>query len=402
MIRTYEFACKLNKTTADGLNRESGRIYTETLVWHYRIYRRAGIWLPPSIGERLNDFLGGQTTLHAHSRDAAQQGFYKACKVAKANRGIGAKYPNKRKFYRTTVWKNTGIRLRDGKLLLARARDIDPIIVALPNQLRGLPKQAFLEIRLVYNQSSRKYCWHAVIEDSTQPNEPTGDKILAIDLGEIHPMAVANENGEVVIVTARELRAVNQYRHKRLASLQSRLSKCKKDSRLEKKLKRRKAKFLAKNKRQARDIEHKITRAVTNYAKSQDASRVVVGDIRDIADGKRLRANAQQKISGWSHGKQVDYLTYKLAEDGIELARQDESWSSKTCPCCGAINKPNGRNYKCSACGFVGHRDGSAACNQESKALFGCYSRIQPTSIMYLRPFNRRSSSSGHLASRLA
>ena len=44
---------------------------------------------------------------------------------------------------------------------------------------------------------------------------------------------------------------------------------------------------------------------------------------------------------------------------------------------------------------------GSAACNQESKALYGCYSRIQPVSTRYLRPFNRRSSSLRHGASSL-
>src|SRR5512140_1249405 len=111
MIRTHVFPCSLPKDVADRLNRESGRIYTSVLVEHFRILRHSDHWLSPGSGEKLNDYLSG-TFLHAHSRDAAQQGFYKACKTAKAQRAAGrgpARYPHHLKIYRTTYWKNTGI-----------------------------------------------------------------------------------------------------------------------------------------------------------------------------------------------------------------------------------------------------------------------------------------------------
>src|SRR6516165_8932360 len=122
MLSTVQFPCSLPKAEADVLNAESGRIYTDMLVQHYRRYRKQGVWLSQKCGERLEDALGGPTTLHAHSRDAAQQGFYKACKTAKACRELGlqVRYPHKRKHFRTTIWKRAGIRLKDGKLLLAR------------------------------------------------------------------------------------------------------------------------------------------------------------------------------------------------------------------------------------------------------------------------------------------
>jgi putative transposase len=118
-----------------------------------------------------------------------------------------------------------------------------------------------------------------------------------------------------------------------------------------------------------------------------------VGDVRDIGNGKRLNTNAQQKVSGWSHGRQIQYLTYKLEALGIALERQSEAYSSKTCPCCGVHNKPKGRQYRCARCGFVGHRDAVGATNQVSKAVHGAYGRVQPTTTMYRRPFRRRSSS---------
>jgi len=390
MICTHKFPCTLLRDTADALNRESGRVYTETLVWQYRIYRRKGIWLSPGASERLGDCLSG-TTLHAHSRDAAQQAFHKACKTAKANREMGAKYPHKRKWYRSTIWKNTGIRVKDGCLLLARARGLAPVAVSLPPALQSLDQAAFVEMRLIYDRAARRYDWHLVVENGIPTPVAPGTATLTADLGEIHPAAIANEQGVVVIFSARDLRALNQYRHKRLANLQARQSRCKKGSRRWKRLQRRKVYLLARNNCQRRDIEHKVTRAITIHAKQQRARRLIVGDLRTVSTGKRLHRNAQQKVSGWSHGRQIAYLTYKLAAEGIAVERQSEAYSSKTCPQCGAHNKPNGRNYHCSNCGFIGHRDAVGAVNLESKALYGSYSRIQPRSVMYRRAFRRSS-----------
>ncbi len=205
-------------------------------------------------------------------------------------------------------------------------------------------------------------------------------------------MAIANEQGHVLIVTARQLRSLNRYRNKRLGAFSRQQAAQVKRSRSWKRLQRRKNKFLAKNARQRRDIEHKITRAVVNHAVAEKACRVVVGDIRDIANGKRLNRKSQQKISTWSHGKQIQYLTYKLSAEGIILDRQNEAYSSQTCPKCGALYKPQGRNYHCPPCGFVAPRDSVGACNQESKTLFNEFGHVVPISTKYLRCFNNRSS----------
>jgi hypothetical protein len=129
MLRTVQFACTLPKAEADALNAESGRISTDMLVSHYRLYRKQGVWLTHQNGERWEDLHGGSTTLHAHSRDAAQQGFYKACKTARSCRQLGleVKYPYKRKRWRTTSWKKLGSRLRPGMLHLSRARGLPPV-----------------------------------------------------------------------------------------------------------------------------------------------------------------------------------------------------------------------------------------------------------------------------------
>jgi hypothetical protein len=54
--------------------------------------------------------------------------------------------------------------------------------------------------------------------------------------------------------------------------------------------------------RRIRDIEHKISRAVVRFAVEQKASTLAVGDVRDVADGKRLHRLSQQKLSSWRTG----------------------------------------------------------------------------------------------------
>ena len=123
-----------------------------------------------------------------------------------------------------------------------------------------------------------------------------------------------------------------------------------------------------------------------------------MGDLREIGTGKRLRTKEQQKISGWSQGRQIRLLRYKLAAEGIALERQGEAYSSKTCPQCGARNTPSGRNYGCSRCGFIGHRDAVGAVNLESKALYGSFGHMQPRSVKYRRAFRRSSPDTAHVA----
>lgn len=388
MLRTVQFACTLPKAEADALNAESGRIYTDMLVRHYRLYRKQGVWLGPKSGERLEDALGGPTTLHAHSRDAAQQGFYKACKTAKAckSAGMDTKYPHHRKRWRTTIWKRTGISRKGEHLLLARARGLAPVFLPLPSNLVTLAAATFLEARLVWDRAARHYSWHLVVEDGGTPEPTPGTNTAAVDLGEIHPAALT-DGKETCIITCRALRANQQYTAKRLSEIQAKRDRKRKGSRSWKRLQRRKTRFLAKQKRRARDIEHKVSRAVVTWAKDRGVGTLVMGDVRDVADGKRLATKSQQKVGLWSHGRQRAYITYKAEAAGIAVTLCPEAYTSQTCPQCQQCYKPKGRTYQCPACGFTAHRDGVGAANILSQHYTGEPGHLLPPPPKYRHPF---------------
>lgn len=403
MIRTHYFKCQLLKAQANALNAESGRIYTQVMVEHYRVYRKHGIWLKQPQAQKLNDLTNSNTPrlLHAHSIDAAQQGFYKACKTSKTNRAKGAKYPHQRKRYRASIWKNTGIRVEHGVMQLALARGLEKIEVPLPSNLQAYPAEYFQEVRLVYNRSSRHYEWHVVLDDQQPQSEPSGQYVAGIDLGEIHP-AVLTDGQSATVISCRELRALNQYTNKRLAALSATQAKYKKYSSRWWRIQRRRNRLLAQRKR---DMEHKISHEVVSWALEHEIGEIAIGDVRDIANGKRLNTKSQQKISNWSHGKIRQYITYKARAEGIRIVDNiSERYTSQTCPHCGHRTKPKGRVYSCSACGSVFHRDVVGAANILSRHVYGELAKVAAVPPKYRHPVmvqgKRSPSDTGQVARR--
>jgi len=389
MIRTLILPCNLSSKVADSLNRESGRIYTEVMIEHYRVYRKHGVWLNNPRMQKYHDRISQESFLHAHSIDAAQEAFYKACKTAKANRDDGASYPHKKKFYRTTIWKNTGIRKRGNHLLLALARGNEPIAFRLPSSLSVLEGKQFLEVRLVYNKN---YEWHLVIETGIEPRISTGTNVAGVDLGEIHP-ATITDGQQSIIISCRELRSLNQYRNKRLAELKSLQAAKKKQSRRWWRIQRRINRFLAKNKAQRRDLEHKISRAVVDWCILHQVGTLVIGDVRDVADGKRLNRKSQQKVSNWSHGQIRKYIAYKAEAEGIVVNDEvNEAYTSQTCVHCGRKRKPKGRIYSCE-CGQTYHRDIGGAANILSRFCYGELSKVDAPYPFFFRPHSKVSQS---------
>jgi putative transposase len=394
MIRTHIIECHLNRAEADALNRASGTLYTRTLVTHYRAYRKRGTrtrhWLSMYAGKRLNDYLtrDEQPLLHAHSKDAAQEGFYKACKTAKTNRQNHAKYPHKRKRYRTTIWKQSGIRRQAQKLLLARAKGQQAIIIPLPIDLREVLR--FLEVRLVYDKRARRYTWHLVVENGKQPKMAPGSNVVSVDLGEIHPAVVGDEQ-QATIVTCRERRHVQQGHTKRLAKLSKAISRKQKGSRRHKRLLRTRTRMRAKHKRVMRDMEHKISRAVVTVAAEQQAGTIALGDVRDVADGVDQGKQRNQQSSQWNHGQIRKYISYKAQAEGIVVELVDEHYTTQTCPNCSKRHKPRGRNYSCGQCGFSSHRDVVGQINILSRYSTGEVGKLKaPATIKHRMPHNLR------------
>jgi putative transposase len=245
-----------------------------------------------------------------------------------------------------------------------------------------------VEARLVYNHKARRYDWHVVCEEGQEKPQPPGDNTVAVDLGEIHPAAVCDQD-QAIVVSARALRASHRRRNDALSALAAKQATCVKRSRRWCRLQRSKHKVRRHAERRIRDINHKVSRAVVDFAFARKAGTVVIGDVRDIADGIDKGKTHNRRTSNWTHGQLRQYITYKAASLGMETVLQDERYTSQTCPCCGNRRKQSGRVYTCRQCAWVGNRDGQVgAANLLSAHLFGSLARVQVKHIAYRHPYS--------------
>lgn len=342
----------------DELSHACGELYTQTLVFFWRTVRHKGIWLKPKHLMRLFT----SPKLHAHTSDACVQAFFAALKSWRELRKVDpdARPPRRRKWYFRIEYKQSAMRLRDGKLYLSNGKGNEPLV---------LDWQWALPQTLVIHWTGTEYEALATYVPCVFPAEETGKKIAGIDLGEIH-VAVSHDGAHTHILNGRLLRSKRQYQNKLKAKLDSIIDgRKKKGSRRRKKLIKSKQKQLKKLRNQIRDIEHKQTSALISTLHREGVERLVIGDVRDIRKDLDVGTKNNQKLHQWSHGSTRHMLTYKAARYGMNIVLQEESYTSKTCYQCGHRRKSpvQGRNFRCSKCGFCYHRDGVGAMNIRAK-----------------------------------
>ena len=131
---------------------------------------------------------------------------------------------------------------------------------------------------------------------------------------------------------------------------------------------RSKQKQLSTLRNQIKDIEHKQTTRLITTLHQAGVQTVVIGDVRNIRQDNDLGSVTNQKIHQWSHGRVRHQLTYKAQRLGMQVALQEESYTSRTCPYCLYVRSSvKGRVFHCPNCGWIYHRDGVGSINIRKK-----------------------------------
>lgn len=124
-----------------------------------------------------------------------------------------------------------------------------------------------------------------------------------------------------------------------------------------------KKKLLVKHNRKqsnrSKDINHKVSSTIVNYAK-EHRSAIVLEDLGSIRKGKAKRYVDK---SQWAFYQLETFIRYKAALLGVPVFCVSPYNTSKGCSRCGHINEVNGKHFECCDCGHVDHRDANAAFN---------------------------------------
>ena len=119
-------------------------------------------------------------------------------------------------------------------------------------------------------------------------------------------------------------------------------------------------KIKRKQSRRTKDINHKVSRTVVDYAKLH-RSAIVLEDLGEIS--KKGKAKRYVQKSQWSFFQLETFIKYKAALLGVPVIYVNPAYTSQECSRCGSLNKTSGKHYKCSKCGYFCHRDVNAAFN---------------------------------------
>ena len=150
-------------------------------------------------------------------------------------------------------------------------------------------------------------------------------RIVSIDPGVNNFCAVTNNFGEKpFLIKGGVLKSANQYYNKKLAEFRSEAERCN-----GRKQTRRIRKLTDKRNRILKDLMHKASRKITDWAVEHEADVVILGHNRFQKQRIRTGHVNNQNIVQIPQDVFAGMLRYKLEEEGILLVEQEESYTSK-------------------------------------------------------------------------
>ncbi|MEM2359925.1 MAG: zinc ribbon domain-containing protein, partial [Candidatus Jordarchaeales archaeon] len=102
---------------------------------------------------------------------------------------------------------------------------------------------------------------------------------------------------------------------------------------------------------------------------AEENARPVMEELTHIRERIRYGRVMNRRLHSIPFRRIQLYISYKSMEHGFKPETVKAENTSRTCPMCGEISKPNGHVFKCRRCGFQADRHFVAAWNIAMKLL---------------------------------
>src|SRR5262245_8134294 len=301
-----------------------------------------------------------------------------------------ARFPRRRRALVPLRWYHGRFTLTGRRLRIPVAGGRPALWVRLDRDLPYPPAQV-RSVTLVYEAGRM---WVEVTAEGPGAGYPAGQepdpgRTAGVDLGIIHPYAVAGPDGEGLLVSGRAIRAEHRMhladRKARARAVARRAPKPgQRGSRRWRHYRRRQRLAEARHRRRIRQAQHEAAKTVITWAVDRRIGALAVGDPRGVLNVQAGRRH-NQRTRDWHIGHLIAALKDKAEAAGFSLILFDERGTSSTCPSCASrIPKPAGRVLACPACQFTGHRDLSAAANIAAR-LGGGSTPVIPAGVTHRR-----------------
>lgn len=182
------------------------------------------------------------------------------------------------------------------------------------------------------------------------------ETIMGVDLGLID-LLVASVNGQTFFFSGRELGYIRRH----YAELRHELQKTG--------ARRALVRLGDKEHRWVTDVNHKISRAVIEFAKLHGVTKIRLEDLTGARWTKQQRKEQRRdhgrSLHYWPYYQLRKFIEYKAALAGIQVELINPGLTTLTCSRCGEVikNRPKGRWFKCPRCKKTKHIDVNGADN---------------------------------------
>ncbi|MCX6048913.1 MAG: transposase [Chloroflexi bacterium] len=216
--------------------------------------------------------------------------------------------------------------------------------------LKALDGQADLIYR------SGEFYMHQVCNADDQA-ETDPDGFLGVDFG-VANIAVDSDG---VLHQGKTVKAV-RYRHRQLRQkLQSKGTHS---------TRRHLKKLSGKERRFATWTNHNLSKTIVATAKGTGRG-IAIEELGGIRERVTVRKSQRAALASWSFSQLRIFIEYKAKLMGVKVVAVDPRNTSRTCPCCGHVDKKNRKTqseFLCVICGFAGLADHIAAGNIARRA----------------------------------
>ncbi|MFU8853630.1 RNA-guided endonuclease InsQ/TnpB family protein [Micromonospora sp. SL1-18] len=278
-----------------------------------------------------------------------------------------ARFPRRRRALMPVRWYHDTFTIDGRRVRIPTAQGAPPLSVRLAREV-PYPVEQTRSVTLLCEGGRLFLDITAEVPVAVYPpgEGPDPGRVAGVDLGIIHPYAVAGPDREGLLVSGRAVRAEHRMhladtKTRRRAVSRRAPKPGQRGSRRWRKYRRRARLVEGRHRRRVRQAQHEAAGMVVSWAVEQRVGVLKVGDPRGVLDidaGRRHNLRLRQ----WQIGRLLQVLKDKATLAGIVVDPVNERGTSSTCPAClRRVPKPRGRTLFCPHCGFSGHRDLIAA-----------------------------------------
>lgn len=268
--------------------------------------------------------------------------FFSAAKARRAG-DASVHYPRRRRHLMSLGFYAGTFSLEGRRLTLPVARGAPPLVVSLK---RAVPYEMSQVRSVTLGQCAGRLFLEVTAEVPVQANDADPARVAGVDLGIIHPYAVATTS-EALLVSGRALRAESRLhladsKARSQATARRAPKKGQRGSRRWRKVRASQRLAEASHRRRISQAQHEAAAEVISWAVARRIGTLVVGHPAEIA---RRDAGRRQNLAvhNWRMAQLFSTLSDKAEVAGIALLTVDERGTSSTCPeCRSRTSKPKG------------------------------------------------------------